>query len=154
MARKSYFEEKRGQYSDPNYFNKPQAVEDIAQNVKRIVRDVWFGMISDNDFNYFMSPNIINTCVATSYKYYVEANTISNSLMFYIQNGLNKGYTPLGGVLNQELTLACSEQARFGQRAYMWLAIYQLFYAITMGADIRQQLDQIKSFSKQAILDM
>ncbi len=153
-GRKSYFEEKRSQYSDPNFFNKSNAIDEIANNVKRIVKDIKFGMISDADYIYFQNPNVINTCVQISYKNSIEAMTCANALQFYINTGLNAGYAPAGFQQIQELNNATNAYNTFSRRAYAWLNIHQMFLAVQSGCDAKSCLTYIESIDKGAILDL
>lgn len=143
MARKSYFEEKRSQYSNPNFFNTGNSLNDIANNVKRIIKDVKFGLISDEDYVYFQNNNVINVCTQVAYKNSVEAMTCANALQFYINMGLNKGYSPVGYEQLGELTNATNAYNTFSRRAYTWMEIYKMFTAVRSGYDVRSCLQFI-----------
>ena len=99
MARLSYFAEKRGQNNDPNFFNRVP-LDEIRKNVKRIIKDIKFDMIQDQDFNYFHNPQIIQACIAEAQENYTSCVTICNSLNFYINECMDgNGVIGLQGLL-------------------------------------------------------
>ena len=65
--RMSYFGEIRQRYNDPSYFNnvsnRPDIIEDIRKNVKRIIKDAANGNIIEQDFMYFQSVNLVTICM-------------------------------------------------------------------------------------------
>lgn len=152
--RKSYFEEKRGQYSDPNFFNRPQAIDDINKNVKRIIKDIKYGLINDSDYIYFTNPNVISACVQIAFTNWVEAATITNALNYYINVGLANGYNPIGGDKIVETNNAGIAQIKYNSMAETWRVIYQMFVAVQNGADPKFCLSAITNMANPQINDL
>ena len=155
MARTSYFEEKRSKYTDPQFFNKINAIDDIIKNLKRIVTDIYFDLIPDTDYVYFTNNNIIQNCIKESYIRYKENLVCVNSLNYYINGYLINGIIPFGTDLESEKAMATKMQVTFNKRAYTWKCIYDLFYAIAYSqVDPKEALSHIKELDKYAILDL
>ena len=58
--RSSFFEEKR--MFDPNFIRSKDCANDVKTNIRRIIKDVYFDMISDEDYVYFKNPIILSSC--------------------------------------------------------------------------------------------
>ena len=154
MARLSYFAEKRGQNNDPNFFNRVP-LDEIRKNVKRIIKDIRFDMIQDQDFNYFHNPQIIQACIAEAQENYISCVTICNSLNFYINECLNKGIKtfPSSNIMEERM-YASREQIVQNMRAKHWYSILQMFIAISYGCDIITTLMPIKMIDTKDISNL
>lgn len=154
MARQSYFAEKRGGNVDPNFFNRI-ALDEIRKNVKRIIKDIRFDMIQEQDYNYFYNPQIIQACIAEAQENYTSSVTICNSLNFYINECLNKGIKsfPSSNIMEERM-YASNEQIRQNTRSKHWYNILQMFIAISYGADIVTTLMPIKMIDTKDISNL
>lgn len=158
--RPSYFEEKRSRYSDPNFFNKPNSIEDIAKNVTRIIRDAYFDMISDQDYIYFKTPNVINTCIQESYERYVKYLTRAHAASCYIwqiTNNYSNMSTAvnLNGInINEERAVAANDQIAANSKGNVWYNVFLIMTDIRNGADPKTALSFIKFINKRDILDL
>lgn len=143
-GRLSYFAEKRGQINDPNFFNRI-ALDEIRKNVKRIIKDIRFDMIQEQDYNYFYNNQILQACIAEAQENYTTCVVICNSLNFYINECLNKSIKPFPSTnIMEERIYASNEQIKQNMRAKHWYSILQMFIAISYGADIISTLTPIK----------
>lgn len=154
MARLSYFAEKRGQNNDPNFFNRI-ALDEIRKNVKRIIKDIRFDMIQEQDYNYFHNPQILQACIAEAQENYTSCVVICNSLNFYINECLNKGIKtfPSSNIMEERM-YASNEQIKQNMRAKHWYNILQMFIAISYGADIVTTLTPIKMIDSRDISNL
>ena len=154
MARQSYFAEKRGQNNDPNFFNRVP-LDEIRKNVKRIIKDIRFDMIQEQDYIYFHNPQIIQACIAEAQENYNSCMTICNSLNFYINECLNKGVKtfPSSNIMVERM-YASEEQITQNMRAKHWYNILQMFIAISYGADIITTLMPIKMIDSRHISNL
>lgn len=151
MAKQSYFAEKRGQNNDPNFFNRVP-IEDIRKNVKRIIKDIRFDNIQQQDYNYFCSTQIVQACITEARENYMSASIICNSLNFYINECLNKGAKPFPSTnMLEERMIASKEQITQNARAKNWYNILQIFTAISYGADIISALMPIRMIDSREI---
>lgn len=154
MARLSYFAEKRGQNNDPNFFNRI-ALDEIRKNVKRIIKDIRFDMIQEQDYNYFHNPQILQACISEAQENYESCVVICNSLNFYINECLNKGIKPFpSSNIMVERIRASKEQNVQNMRAKYWYDILQMFIAISYGADIVTTLMPIKMIDSRDISNL
>lgn len=153
-GRQSYFAEKRGQNNNPNFFNFIN-IDELRKNVKRIVRDIKFGLIQEQDYTYFTNEKILSACLHESYDQYVAACTLVNSLNYYINNGLNGGYKPYpsSDVMSERIN-ASNQQKIQNTRAYTWMNIYKIFNAIYYGAEIRSTLKAIEAIPNSDIANL
>lgn len=153
-GRQSYFSEKRGQNNDPNFFNRVP-LDEIRKNVKRIIKDIRFDMIQDQDYNYFHNPQILQACIAEAQENYTSCVTICNSLNFYINECLNKGIKtfPSNNIMEERM-YASKEQIVQNMRAKHWYTILQMFIAISYGADIITTLMPIKMIDTRDISNL
>lgn len=153
-GRQSYFAEKRGQNNDPNFFNRVP-LDDIRKNVKRIIKDIRFDMIQEQDYNYFHNPQILQACIAEAQENYTSCMVISNSLNFYINESLNKGVKafPSSNIMEERI-YASKEQVLQNMRAKHWYTILSMFIAISYGADIVHTLAPIKMIDSRDISNL
>lgn len=154
MARTSYFAEKRGQNNDPNFFNRVP-LDEIRKNVKRIIKDIRFDMIQEQDYNYFHSTQILQACISEAQENYTSSVTICNALNFYINECLNRGIKtfPSSNIMEERL-YASKEQITANMRAKHWYAILQMFISISYGADIISTLTPIKMIDTKDISNL
>ena len=143
MARLSYFAEKRGQNNDPNFFNRT-SLDEIRKNVRRIIKDISFGLIQEQDYIYFRNSQILQACICEAQESYYTCNINANALNFYINECLNRGIKafPSDNIMNDRI-LASREQSLQNMRAKYWYDIWQMFTAISYGADIVTTLKPI-----------
>lgn len=154
-GRQSYFSEKRDQYHDPNFFNRMQ-LEELRKNVKRIIRDVKYELIQEQDYAYFTNTKILDACLHESHDQYIAARTRAFALSYYINNGLNCGYKPFPTTNIMEERLAAAEAQKVeNNRYYVWENIYKIFYNIRYyGAEITTSLRYITSLSNSDIANL
>lgn len=154
MARQSYFAEKRGQNNDPNFFNRIP-LDEIRKNVKRIIKDIRYDMIQEQDYNYFHSQQILQACIAEAQENYNTCVIICNSLNFYINECLNRGIKgfPSTNIIQERID-ASNEQIKQNMRAKHWYNILQMFIAISYGADIVTTLMPIRTIDSRDISNL
>lgn len=153
-GRQSYFAEKRARDNNPNFFDRVN-LDEIRKNVKRIIKDIKFDMILEQDYNYFRHPQVLQACISESQKNYESCSVISNALSFYINEYLRKGITPYPSTdVNIERTRAANEQALQNIRANYWYNIWQMFISISYGADPIMALTPIKMIENKYIADL
>ena len=154
MARQSYFAEKRGQNNDPNFFNRVP-LDEIRKNVKRIIKDIRFDMIQEQDYIYFHNPQILQACISEAQDNYNSCIILCNSLNFYINECLNRGIKPFpSSNIMEERIRASKEQITQNMRAKYWYDIWQMFNAISYGADIITTLMPIKMIDSRDISNL
>ena len=153
-GRLSYFAEKRGQNNDPNFFNRIP-LDEIRKNIKRIIKDIRFDLIQEQDYNYFHSPQIIQACIAEAQENYTSSIVICNSLNFYINECLNKGIKsfPSSNIMEERM-YASKEQIVQNMRAKYWNDILHMFIAISYGADIVTTLMPIRMIDSRDISNL
>ena len=153
-GRQSYFAEKRGQNNDPNFFNRIP-LDEIRKNVKRIIKDIRFDMIQEQDYNYFHSSQIIQACIAEAEANWSSSITICNSLNYYIYEGLNRGIKPFPSFnIFEERIRASNEQVAYNIRAKHWETILKMFIEISKGADIISTLMPIRMIDTREISNL
>lgn len=153
-GRQSYFAEKRGQNMDPNFFNRIP-LDEIRKNVKRIIKDIRFDMIQEQDYNYFHNPQILQACIAEAQENYTSSMVICNSLNFYINESLNKGIKSFPSTnIMEERIYASKEQIMQNMRVKHWYTILNMFIAISYGADIITTLAPIKMIDTREISNL
>jgi hypothetical protein len=154
MARQSYFAEKRGQNNDPNFFSRIP-LDEIRKNVRRIIKDIRYDLIIEQDYNYFHSQQILQACIAEAQENYTSSVVVCNSLNFYINECLNRGVKPFpSSNLMEERMYASKEQIVQNARSKNWYNILQMFIAISYGADIRTTLMPIQMIDSKEISNL
>lgn len=154
MARLSYFAERRGQNTDPNFFNRT-SIDELRKNVKRIIKDIKFDMILEQDYVYFRNPQILQACITEAQDNYATCLVICNSLNFYINECLNKGIKMLpSSNIMEERIYASKELTTQTMRVNHWYSILQMFTAISYGADIITTLTPIKMIDTRDISNL
>lgn len=144
MAKQSFFAEKRSSNNNPNFFNF-MSIDEIRKSVKRIIRDVKFDNIQDQDYVYFTNAKVISACLEEAKNQWLSASVLVNALNYYINDGLSIGYLPHKNMdIGMERSAAANEQLRQNSRCYMWMEIYRMFDAIFNGADAKTTLAYIK----------
>ena len=143
-GRQSYFAEKRGHNNDPNFFNRI-SLDEIRKNVKRIIKDIRYDIIQEQDYIYFYNNQIIQACISEAQYNYDTCVILCNSLNFYINECLNRGIKTFPSTnIMEERVRACNEQIKQNMRAKHWYNIANMFIAISYGADPIQTLIPIK----------
>ena len=127
-------------------------MEEIRKNVKRIIRDVKYDNIQEQDFNYFYSNQIIQACLLESYENFVNCSIISNSLNFYINECLNKNIKPFPSTdIIHERNIASQQQCNYNIKTKTWYNIYQIFNNIWNGGNKEACLNDIKAIDNKFI---
>lgn len=127
MARNSFFAEKRLGNNNPNFFNN-MTVEEIRKNVKRIIRDIKYDNILEQDYIYFRNDKVISACLLESRYQFIRASVCANALGFYINDCLQYGITPYKTTnINVERLNAVNEQKIQNNKAFMWHEINAIF---------------------------
>lgn len=148
MAKQSYFAEMRIAKNDPNFFMRMN-VDEIRKSVKRIIKDIKFDNIQDQDYSYFINTNVMSACLCESYEQWYSASVILNALNYYINDGLGNGYRPYKSTdITNERAKASAEQLKQNARCYLWMHIYLLFYSIyKYNAPITQTLKSLQTMN-------
>lgn len=153
-GRLSYFAEKRGQNNDPNFFNRIP-LDEIRRNVKRIIRDIKMDNIQDQDYNYFYNTQVIQACIAEAEDNCMRATILANSLNFYINEALNKGFKTFPSIdINIERFMASNEHTVQNARSKNWYTIKQIFVGIAngyYGNDIKKALYPISMIDRNEL---
>lgn len=143
--KRSYFEDKRSQNNNPNFF-RHVPFEELKRNVKRIVKDIKFDNIKHQDYQYFTNKNVLTACYFEAYSQWRTATVTYNALSYYISNVVNGAFNIPGIDANQERIEATNEQIKYAKKASLWFSIYKLFDAIyNNNAPIEQTLANIKN---------
>ena len=143
--RQSYFAEKRE--SNPAYFNRV-TLDEIRKNVRRIIRDVKNGNITDQDMVYFTNSQVIQACLSEAWDSYIKASVTANAFNFYIHEGINKGVRLFPSIdLNQERMHAAAEQSVNNSRANIWLQLFNMFTDIRNGVPAQAALQYVSLLS-------
>ena len=144
MARQSFFAEKRSQSNNPNFFNN-MTIDDIRKNVKRIIRDIKYDNIVEQDYIYFTNERVLSACISESFAQYQSASVLVNALNYYVNDGLSSGFTPYRSTdIHEERARANTEQLIQNERCQIWLYLYQLFDAIRRGQEVMSTLKNIQ----------
>ncbi len=153
MARPSYFEEMRAKYNNASFYDRMSAGE-IAMNVPRIIRDIYYNNIKEQDYVYFQNDKIIRSCLEVCGKEAEEARSINFALQFYINDVLAKGMMPCMSTNKvREISAAGAALQKFNSRWNVWHVCYWSFNNIMNGGPIVESLESIKAFNKDAILN-
>jgi hypothetical protein len=143
MAKTSYFAEKRQMNNDPHFFDRLPP-DELKRNVKRIVKDIKFDNIIDNDYIYFTNANIITACKAESYQQYIDALVLSTALYSFIMKDLMQGVTVPGMTLPVARNAAANQQVLANARCQNWLRIFQLFSMVEDVTDVGVIINTLK----------
>lgn len=142
---RSYFEQQRIQMNDPNFYNG-LTDEELRRQVKRIVRDIRNGNITQQDMIYFKNDRIISACIYVSYEESRKANIIAEALRYYNDTELNKN--SLNGYNNQIMSkrnYCTNAYNEFSIKASIWNECWIMFDGITKGYDIAYMLNHISN---------
>lgn len=149
-VRRSFFAEQREKNLNPGFINSLDFTY-LRQSVRRIVKDINDNIISQDDYKYFLSPNLLNACLQESYENYLSNRCLRNALHYYRTMAIPNRLIPPEIDANTEMTTAGIELTKACARESMWLIIYNTFYAIYCGADIAMQLVNIIRIDKTSI---
>jgi hypothetical protein len=149
--RRSYFEEKRSY--DPNFIRSGNCMSDVRSNIRRIIKDIYFDLISDNDYIYFTNESILSSLLTTSYENYRNNELILYALNDYLQKlSINVSF---GGNVLEDRVRATNLQTKHNRLAQAWATIHQHFMYIKLGYDSPKNiLKHIQNMSKEDILNM
>ena len=118
------------------------------------MKDVYFDMISDEDYVYFKNPIILSSCCMAAWENYINAQCIVNAFTYYLTNGLYHGISPFTNDLDVERTRATNTQIKYNKQAYAWNNILMLLTDIQNGADAKLKLSIIRGMAKEDILSL
>ena len=136
MAKLSYFAEKRQMNNDPHFFDRLPP-DELKRNVKRIIKDIKFDNINDNDYVYFTNNNIVKLCMQEAYQQYIDALVLTSALHNYIMGDLFRGNTIPGLNIVVARNAAANQQVLANAKCQNWLRIYQIFcYIDSMPNDV------------------
>ena len=151
--RMSYFGEIRQRYNDPSYFNnvsnRPDIIEDIRKNVKRIIKDAANGNIIEQDFMYFQSVNLVTICMDVCNENISLINTQVHALQYYINNVLMHNYQPLYVSRQPEHSNAARLFDDCTAKLGIWMASYNAFNGIMRGGNPIQELSTLIQLKQQ-----
>jgi hypothetical protein len=136
MARQynSYFGEMR-MSNNPEFYKNMRGI-DLCNQVPRIIRDIKYDNIVDQDYQYFLNEKILGACIEESRNQYEHADTICNALNFYTHCGLIHGFVPYWGTnVSYELAKVSNAQRENNNKAYLWRTINRFFTDVSYGAD-------------------
>lgn len=151
MAKLSYFAEVRIKNNNQNYFNTAP-INDIEKSVKRIIRDIIFDNITENDYQYFLNQRLLQVCIKVADTNYRKADIEARALMFYINEILNKNFSPFPSInMDEERNMAIKSQTDMNIKAGYWKMILDVFHNISYGYDPIQQCTYIKNIDRRFI---
>lgn len=150
--RKSFFEEKR--LYDPSFTKSKDCMDQVRQNTKRIVKDIYFGLINDTDYNYFTNDRIISTLVSVAWENHKDNLIIVGAINDYISK-LAFNQSPYNPNILEERMRATNIQTRANRQAYVWGMIYQHFDYVAKGIDTPQNiLKYIQGLNREDIINL
>ena len=132
--RKSFFAEQRDTYMNPNFINNMDLLL-VRQNVKRIIKDINDCIITQEDYEYFRSNNVINACIQESYEQYLSNRCIKNALSSYRSIILPQRLVTPEVDINTEYTTSGIEFTKAATKETIWWTAYCTFMAIYNGAN-------------------
>ena len=144
--RLSYFEEKRMQYSDPNFFNRDQNIIDLKQQMKRIIQDIKFNNIKQEDYVYFTNNKILLACIDACWQNYLSALAEYNAINYYISNDIYSVSTPQIASKMDEASRASAVAIRLSNKMLVWQHCYVVFRDIYNGWAGLEILQSIQNF--------
>ena len=152
MARKkiSYFEEKRLQYSDPNFYNKDQGIIDLKQQMRRILQDIKYDNIKQEDYVYFTNNKILLACIDACWQNYLSALSEYNAINYYIINGIYSVSVPQIATKMDEASRASNIAIKLSNKVFVWQHCYKIFISIYNGAGL-ELLQTIKNFESNQL---
>ena len=134
---KSFFDDKRYAYSDPNFINRDDFYKDLnnPNTYKRIIKDLIMDNISDNDYVYFTHNRFINALYNICINEYNYNVILSNAINYYITDILPTPriyQNPQSNILMTSLGLSKAIYARAYNRTFVWsnlkVAIESIIY--------------------------
>ena len=90
--RLSFFAEMR-RNNNPRFYDT-MSTDDLRRSVKRIVTDLKYNNIAEEDYVYFDNNTLFNICIDESERQYKNASVLLNAMNYYINCGLRAGYVP------------------------------------------------------------
>lgn len=149
--RPSFFEDKR--LHDPNFIRSRDCMNDVKNNIRTIIKDVYFDQILDQDYIYFTNDNILWSLIQTSYENYKNNELIVNAMNLYL-NELNMNRSPFSANILEERMRCSNLQIKANRLAIAWSMVHQQLQYIRMGADPKASLQYIRGLSKEDLLNM
>ena len=147
MARVSYFAEMRTVKHNPSfYLNIKQ--EELDKNVKRIIRDIKYDNIEEQDYKYFQCESILNSCIRVAMQQNGLALATHRALTDYREK-LNSSRTCFNNdAINTEMTYVDKKVMEYENKSSVWHTIYWCFYSIKYcNAGIHTTLYNIKTLN-------
>ena len=124
--RLSFFAEMR-RNNNPRFYNT-MSTDDLRRSVKRIVIDLKYNNIAEEDYVYFDNNTLFNICIDESERQYKNASVLLNAMNYYINCGLRAGYVPNPTIeYVEEYRNAVNEQKRLSILANYWKFIHATF---------------------------
>lgn len=148
----SYFEEKRLQYSDPNFFNREQNIIDLKQQMKRIVQDIKFNNIKQEDFIYFTNNKILLACIDACWQNYLSALAEYNAINYYLTNNIYSINVPQIAPKLDEASRASTIAIKLADKLFVWQHCYKVFHDIYNGFAGLDALSSIQNFDNNQLL--
>lgn len=147
--RLSFFEEQRNQYNNPNFI---QSIDPkfIANNVKRIIRDINENNIIPEDYIYFRSDKLLDICIKESFENFRSNEVILHALNSYLERVLPMGLANPVDMMD-ELRVASNEHTKAAEKADVWRSAYYAFTYIRDGADPYSILVGLQRFNNNIV---
>lgn len=143
--KRSFFSEKR-RSNDPNFFNRMDPTE-LKKYVKRIILDIKFDNIEDNDYSYFTNSKLLSVCIQESYQQFINNTILLQALNIYI-DGINKGMIiPYNINITEARIISSNQQTAINKKVQNWNQIYNIFRLVESGSEIITTLKQIQNMS-------
>ena len=141
---KSFFDDKRYGFSDANFINREDFYKDLSKPnaYKRIVRDVTYNTISDNDYIYFTHNRFITTLRMYATIELNHNKVIANALSYYVQDVLttNRIYQSREPVnVLAELNISKGIEELVHHRVFVWTQFLTALDMILNGVATPQQ---------------
>ena len=147
----SYFEEKRIQYADPNFFNNDKNIIDMKQQMKRIIQDIKYNNIKQEDYIYFTNSKILLACIDACWQNYLSALAEYNAINYYINNGLYTTAIPQIATKFDEASRASTIAIKLSNKVFVWQHCYKVFHSIYNGWANLDILSTIQNFSSNQL---
>lgn len=143
---KSYFEQQRIQFNDPNFY-KRLTDDELRRQVKRIIRDIRNGNITQQDMIYFQNDRIISACICESYEQSRKANIIAEALKYYNMALSTNSIAINNSEINARSAYCANTLNEFSNKATVWYECWKMFDSISKGCDIAYALTHISNLN-------
>lgn len=150
----SYFAEEKKRSNDPNFFRKVSD-EDLRRQVKRIIKDIRFDKIEEQDYVYFSNEKILSACLYVTSTEYQTAAVIHESLQYYLNSVLGRNCD-----LSMQQSIALKRQIAANQcnkmntKHIIWRECYNVFYGMSVGGEIMVLADYIRKLDQSMFREL